>query len=161
MIGYIREYFRELAFIAVFVLLVASWFFLRRLSSWMRSALAANWPWTDGRIETANVKVLGEQALAELGYSYLVEGTRYSGYYSQQFADEQQAWDYVRGLQGRSVVVRHKRGSPAVSALRTADQQSHVDLRGGSLLNTIWTAFFATARELYSPRRPKDSGTPH
>ncbi len=161
MIGYIREYFRELVFIAAFVLLVAGWFFLKRLPGWVRSALAANWPWTDGRIETTNVKAFGEQALAELGYSYLVGGTRYSGYYSQQFADEQQAWDYVRGLQGRSVVVRHKRGNPEVSALRAGDQESYLDFKGGSLLSMIWTAFFATVRELYSPQRPRNGGDLH
>ncbi|MGO9087085.1 MAG: hypothetical protein ACLQBK_17840 [Candidatus Sulfotelmatobacter sp.] len=157
MIGYIQQYFRDLAFMAAFVLLVTGWFFLKRLPGWMRSALAGNWPSTDGRIETADVKVFGEQALAELGYSYLVEGTRYSGYYSRQFADEQQAWDYVRGLQGRSVVVRHRQGNPAVSALRSGDQQSQLDFKGGSLLNTIWTAFLSTARELYSSRRQKNS----
>jgi len=102
------------------------------------------------------VKVFGGQALAELGYSYLVEGTRYSGYSSQQFADEQQAWDCVRALQGRFVVVRHERSNPAVSALRIADQQAHVDLGGSSLLNTIASAFFAFVREVYSPRREKD-----
>jgi len=161
MIGYIREYFRGLAFIAAFIVLVAFWFFLKRIPGWMRSALAGNWPSTDGRIETANVRVFGEQALAELGYSYLVEGTRYAGYYSQQFADEQQAWDYVRGLQGRSVVVRYKRGNPEASAIRATDQQSHLDLKGSSLLNTIGSAFLTFVREVYSPRRPKDSGTPH
>ena len=137
MIGYIREYLRDLAFAAAFVVLVTGWFFLKRLPGWMRSARAANWPSTDGTIETANVKVFGEQALAELGYSYLVEGTRYSGYYSQQFGDQQQAWDYLRGLQGRSVILRHKPSNPEISALRTADQQSHLDLKGGSLLNSI------------------------
>jgi len=54
------------------------------------------------------------------------------------------------------VVVRHERSNPAVSALRIADQQAHVDLGGSSLLNTIASAFFAFVREVYSPRREKD-----
>jgi hypothetical protein len=77
----------------------------------------------------------------------LVEAARYSGYFSQQFADEQLAWDYVRELQGQSVVVRYKPGHPDVSALRSADQQSHVNLSGSGFLSSVCTAFFNLVRE--------------
>ncbi|MFZ0137753.1 MAG: hypothetical protein WAK89_11880 [Candidatus Sulfotelmatobacter sp.] len=92
------------------------------------------------------MKEFGQQALGELGYSYLVEGNRYSGCFSWQFGDEQQAWDYVAGLKGRNVAVRYMRENPDVSALRNADQ-SQTDLRGSGFLNTIWTAFTGQFRK--------------
>ena len=133
MINYLQQYLRDLVGITVFAALVAAGFLLRRLPGWFRSLRAANWPTTEGRIETVDVKAFGEQALAELGYSYLVEGNRYSGYYSQQFGDEQFAWNYVTALQGQFVFVRYKSGNPDVSALRSADQQSLISMsRSGS-----------------------------
>jgi hypothetical protein len=153
MFSYIEKYVIALGLIATFVVLAATWFLLRRLPCAIRSRFAKSWPLTDGRIETVHVRTLGEQALADLGYSYLVEGTRYSGYYSQQFADEQQAWDFVRRLQGQPVVVRYKRSDPGVAAFRTEDQRSGLDFKGVSLPNAIWAAFLSAARELYSSRR--------
>jgi hypothetical protein len=91
MFSYIEKYVIALGLVAAFVVLAATWFLLKRLPGAIRSTLAKSWPSTDGRIETVNVRTLGEQALADLGYSYIAEGMRYSGYYAQQFADEQQA----------------------------------------------------------------------
>lgn len=150
MLRYIQKYLVALALIATFVVLAAAWFFLKRLPGAIRSLLAKSWPLTDGRIETVNVRTIGEQALAGLGYSYLAEGMRYSGYYSQQFVDEQQAWDYAGKLQGRSVMVRHKHSNPGVSVLRVEDQQPCPDFKSGSLLSTVWTAFLSAIRELYA-----------
>jgi hypothetical protein len=130
---------RNLAFILFWVALVAVWFLINRLPGWLRSLRARGWPLADGRIETVNVKEFGQQALGELGYSHLVEGNRYSGYFSWQFGDEQQAWDYVTGLKGRPVAVRYMRKNPDVSALRNADQ-SQTDLKGSGFLSTVWTA---------------------
>src|SRR3974390_1249368 len=137
---FLEQYFRDLVAALAFAMVVASWFFLKRLPGWIRALRAEGWPTTEGRIETTAVKSFGEQALAELGYSYVVEGERYSGYYSQQFADEQCAWDYLKTLQGQSVVVRFERPRPEVSVLRTADQQSFVNLRGSGFLSSVWTA---------------------
>ena len=135
----ISREFRNFAFVLFWVVLVAAWFLINRLPGWVRSVRAQSWPVTDGRIETVGVKEFGQQALGELGYSYSVAGDRYSGYFSWQFGDEQQAWDYVNGLQGRLVIVRYKRESPDVSALRNADQLQ-TNLRGSGLLRTLWTA---------------------
>ena len=49
----------------------------------------------EGKIEALTVTTFAEQSLAQLAYSYLVDGERYSGYFTRQFADEQDAWDYV------------------------------------------------------------------
>jgi hypothetical protein len=150
---FIGEYFRELLFAALFVALVAGWFFLKRIPGRVRSAMGGNWPSAEGRVETVNVTAFGSQALAELGYSYLVQGVRYSGYCSLQFADEQQAWDYLKGLQGQPIAVRYMHRKPQVSALRNADQQSHVNLGGGSLPTTFLAALSNFVRESFSPRR--------
>jgi len=52
------------------------------------------------RVETVNVRAFDSQALAELGYSHVVEGVGSSGYCAQQFADEQEAWDYLKDSRG-------------------------------------------------------------
>jgi Protein of unknown function (DUF3592) len=131
--------FRNVGFVLFWVALVAGWFLINRLPGWFRSLRARSWPLADGRIETVNVKEFGQQALGELGYSYLVEGNRYSGYFSWQFGDEQQAWDYVTELKGRPVAVRYMRKNPDVSALRSGDQ-SQTNLRGSGFFKIFWTA---------------------
>ena len=118
----------------------------------MRSLRSGSWPISQGRIETVSVKTFREQALAELGYSYVVEGDRYSGYYSRQFADEQHAWDYVNALQGQLVVVRYKENDLNVSALRDTDQQSYVNLKGSGFFSSFFRATFERLQEFY-PRR--------
>ncbi len=131
--------FRNVGFVLFWVSLIAAWFFVKRMPGWVRSVRARSWPMADGRIETINVKEFGQQALGELGYSYHVEGNRYSGYFSWQFGDEQQAWDYVSGLKGRPVTVRYLRNNPDISALRNADQ-SRTNLKGSGFFKTVWTA---------------------
>jgi hypothetical protein len=97
----------------------------------IRERYAANWPLTDGEITTTKVKVIraerGELALAELGYSYRVNGGYRSGYYKQQFTDEQDAWTFVDGMRGQSVVIRYQADRPDVSLLREGDQSAHFD----------------------------------
>jgi hypothetical protein len=68
----------------------------------------------EGKIETVTVSTFAEQSLSELSYSYVIDGERYSGYFTRQFADEQDAWDYVRPLKGQPIFVRHKPSNPAV-----------------------------------------------
>jgi len=150
--NFFYEHFRSLIAFYASALLVALWFLLKRLPAWMRSLRAGSWPISQGRIETADVKTFQDQALAELGYSYVVEGERYSGYYSRQFADEQHAWDYVKGLQGQLVVVRHKQDDPVISALRSVDQQSYVNLKGSAFFSSYFRAIFEHLKGVY-PRR--------
>jgi hypothetical protein len=117
-----HTYLAEFALVAV----VAGWFLIRRLPNSFRSLRGANWPTAHGRIETSGVNSVRvssrEYSLGELGYSYCVGGQRYSGYCSQQFADEQAAWDYVDSLKGREVTIRYHPDDPAISTLRACDQ---------------------------------------
>jgi hypothetical protein len=113
---------RDLLWIAVFIVSVAAWFSLRRIPGWLRAVRAASWPMTEGIIEHGSVTSFAEQSLGELAYSYSVEGERYSGYFQQQFAQEQDAWDYIHALKRQAVFVRYKPGTPELSAIRIGDQ---------------------------------------
>ena len=42
---------------------------------------------TQGRVETAEVVAFAQQSVAQMGYSYSVEGAIYSGFFMQQFGD--------------------------------------------------------------------------
>jgi len=106
----------------LFLTLVATWFFVKRLPSWFRSIRAASWPMVEGKIEAVTVSTFAEQSLSQFAYSYLVDGERYAGYFTRQFADEQDAWDYVTPLKGQSTFVRYNPSNPAVSSVRVADQ---------------------------------------
>jgi hypothetical protein len=115
-------FLRELALVGAFTLLVTASLFLRRLPALIRSIRGASWPTAHGKVESVKVETVAEQSIGEVAYSYLVEGERYAGYYSRQFADEQDGWDFLRPLKGQSIFVRYKPGRPDVSAIRTADQ---------------------------------------
>jgi hypothetical protein len=51
-------------------------------------------------------------ARAELAYSYSLEGHYYSGYYQREFGSEEDAWDFVRDLRGRSAFVSYNAQQP-------------------------------------------------
>jgi len=144
--NFISREFRDLAFVLFWIALIEAWFLINRLPGWVRSIRAGSWPVANGMIETVNVKAFGQQALGELGYSYLVEGSRYSRYFSWQFGHEQQAWDYVTGLQGQPVSVRYMRKNPDIFALRNADQWQ-TNLRGTGFLRTLWAALVGQVRK--------------
>jgi hypothetical protein len=107
-----------------FALLVATALFLRRVPGLYRSLRAGSWPMTQGRIETRKVIGFAQQSLVQLGYSYSVEGSVFAGYLTHQFADEQDAWEYVDLVKGQMIPVRYQAGQPAISAVRTADQSA-------------------------------------
>jgi len=109
-------------FLLGFLAMVSGWFLIKRVPAQIRSVFSKNWPCAEGKVETVAVKSFAEQGLGEIGYSYSVHGARYSGYFSQQFADEQDAWNYVNPLKNQAVVVRYQARNPMVSALRLSEQ---------------------------------------
>ena len=84
---------------------------------------------TEGRIELVDVdekklfslstSFRGRSAkhIANLGYSYSVAGTNYSGTYKRGFEVEEEAWEFVRGLKGGVVTVQYNPKKPSASAL--------------------------------------------
>ena len=118
------QYIQAILFACGFVVLVAIALFFRRLPGLYRSIGGRNWPITQGRVETAEMVAFAQQSVAQMGYSYSVEGAIYSGIFTQQFADEQDAWEYVDRVKGQSVVVRYHPRKLALSAVRSADQNA-------------------------------------
>lgn len=122
--SWLWEYVRDVLWGLLFVTLVAIWTFVKRIPASIRSLRASSWPIVQGNIESATVSSFAEQSLAQLAYSYRVEGELYSGYFTRQFADEQDAWDYVRPLKEQTIFVRYRPANPGISAVRTSDQNS-------------------------------------
>ena len=128
---------------SLFVLaLVAGWFLIKRLPALILSVRGANWPTAEGKVETVGVKMFVEQSIAEIGYSFLVEGERHAGYFMRQFAEEQDAWSYAIPLRGQSVVVRYKAGAPSLSVLRVDDQSPVFRPSRGSFTGGLLRVFF-------------------
>jgi hypothetical protein len=55
--------------------------------------------------------------LVRVGYSFSVDGVRYSGYADRGVSSERAGSEYVRGLQGNKHQVRYKPGNPDQSAV--------------------------------------------
>jgi hypothetical protein len=119
------------------VTVIAILLFARRLPALQASLRARNWLITEGRVETVDVRTIAEQALAEVGYSYLVDGERHAGYFGEQFADEQDAWNCIRPLKGQAITVRYKPGRAEVSAIRIADQSPLLSPREHNLVGGL------------------------
>jgi len=125
----------------VFLILAAALLSLRRIPNWARAIRGAGWPAVEGRVETVAVNGFAEQSLAEIGYSYLVDGARYSGYFSRQFADQQDAWTYLNPLKGRVLIVRYKPSAPGTSAFRLTEQSAIFKARAGNFPRTLFRVF--------------------
>ena len=145
----LAQYVQYILTFCAFVLLVAIALFLRRVPGMFRSLHAGNWPMTYGRIETAKVVGFAQQSLVQLGYSYPVEGSLFSGHLTHQFVDEQDAWDYVDRVKGQMIPVRYRAGQPTISAVRTADQNTlHISNRKSflaQLMGRTLTELFRTS----------------
>jgi hypothetical protein len=96
-------------FLAVLVSAAIAWYLWQKRTD--------SWPLTHARIESVNVSAVRslnrdaigtrEICTAEICYSYSVAGEFYSGYWTQYFSDEQEAWDSVGPLKGREVSVHY------------------------------------------------------
>jgi len=101
---------------------------IKQWPEWLWRARSAYWPTTLGTIESGEVSTIRgrsgytyratETATVKLGYSYRLEGAYYSGYHTETFNDEQQAWSYVDSLKGHQVQVSYNPRKPDVSVLR-------------------------------------------
>jgi Protein of unknown function (DUF3592) len=137
----ISQMLKDVVFALLLVLLVAICISLKRFPLWFRSARSAGWPSAWGTVETASVSTFSEQSLGELAYSFAVAGERYAGHFSRQFADQQDAFDYVQPLKGRSILVRYRPDNPNVSAVRLSDQDPLFTARHGSFSSGLVKRF--------------------
>ncbi len=110
---------------------------------WFQRRQASRWPTVTCRIESVAVKPKKQFLIsasargrapayaAELAYSYTLEGRYHSGYYQREFGSEEGGWEFVRDLQGKSVLVfyysrkvgKSLLSEDAVSALLSARQE--------------------------------------
>ena len=89
---------------------------------------ARSWPTTQGKIEFGTViehrTRYFSYYIAQMAYSYAVNGEYFSGYYEKMFFRESSADKFAADLKGRPAFIRHKDSSPDVSTLLKEDQQS-------------------------------------
>lgn len=108
---------------------------------WFAKRRASSWPLTSGNIESVNV--LGPKTFlglklsnsnspvfrAEISYSYLVGANFYSGVKRREFANEQEAWEFLRDLKSKPVEVHYNPHKPAASYLSEPSLQTLLQSR--------------------------------
>jgi Protein of unknown function (DUF3592) len=109
----------------VFVLAVFLVILAERLWQWLHRRAAGKWPLAEGRVEKATwcqpSSYTNRYFVAELAYSYIINGQFYAGHYRRAFSDAEAAAAFVERLTGASIQVRYKDGAPATSLLREED----------------------------------------
>ena len=91
---------------------------------WWRSHGSEHWPEVGGHVEKAEWDYKGrDQAqgfpVAEVWYSYEVNGERYAQVLRRDFTDPDQATDYVMSMRDRDVRVRYRPDKPQKSIVST------------------------------------------
>lgn len=96
--------------------------------NWFRRTRAASWPVADGRIESVEISKPGFSFTAKRGhylttlsYSFYVAGTLHSGCYRRDFPTEDEAEEFARDLQNKTITVHCNATNPARSALLEPD----------------------------------------
>jgi len=92
----------------------------------IQSSRAANWPITQGRVESGTIaeKAARSHSIFEvtMQYSYSVNNEYYSGDLWNVFDDESSANQFVESMKGRTVLIRTNPNHPEKSAFRPQDQ---------------------------------------
>jgi hypothetical protein len=95
---------------------------------WLRRKQAEEWPIADGRIDNVNVTkprfsvtVRQGHYLADIAYSYSVEGTSYSAHFRNELPTEREAVEFARDLDGKPILVRYNPDKHSSSTLRISD----------------------------------------
>ena len=106
--------------LAVFLAILAE-----RGWQWLRRRAARQWPLAEGRVEKAEWRQpntgTNRYFVAELAFSYVVDGHFYAGHYRRAFSRAQAAAGFVERLRGAAIQVHYKQGAPGNSLLREED----------------------------------------
>lgn len=104
--------------------------------TWMRRKQAEEWPIADGRIQSVHVTKPGFSIavrhghfLADIEYSYSVEGTPYSAHFRNELPTEREADEFVRDLEDKPIAVRYSPGKHSSSTLRISDIEAVQSIR--------------------------------
>ena len=94
--------------------------------AWFKFRHAHSWPSAQGTILSAQAQRSTNDTIlpwvANLTYSYTVNGEYYSGYYRMRARTERRAAERIAGWKDRMVVVRYSPDKPDVSVLLKSDQ---------------------------------------
>ena len=95
----------------------------RARSEWWKRVRSNGWPIVHGRVHSSTIYPDDQLWLAEVSYSYSVNGEFYSGYFRKRFTDEDEAEEYANLFPpDMTLFIRHKPEKPEVSLIRRDDQ---------------------------------------
>jgi len=98
-------------------------FLFRTIVRFLREDRSRDWPVTSGTVEQSHCPETAMYPLAELVYSYSVDGVDHSGSFKRGFWHQKSAERYAgRFLPGSKLVVRYRPGEAAESCIREDDQ---------------------------------------
>lgn len=90
---------------------VGTTFSIIQFVSWQKFRNWQMWPIGEATIEDANVREVrtrhSHYFVADLGYSYMVNGQFFSGYFTRDFAREPDAWEYAKQMRGTKAAIRY------------------------------------------------------
>jgi len=94
--------------------------------TWIRTRQAQSWFSAQGTIISTTVRSAGDRQfkpwIAELTYTYVVNGEYYSGFHNLRARSERRAEELIFGWKGRMVVVRYSPKDHETSVLLKNDQ---------------------------------------
>jgi hypothetical protein len=120
-------------------LVAAGW--LKPLWRWIQRNRAKSWPIATGQIESAAVsepkrsfissgpRASSHKFVAELSYSYWVEGNLEKGIYKRDFSTDAEALEFQRDLKGKPVAVHYNPSRPSNSTLSEASVETLLQTR--------------------------------
>ena len=99
-------------------------FLYRAIANLLGKYRSRRWPSTKGSLTAANANESAGYPLAEVAYSYLVDGKTYCGVYKKGFWYRNSATYFAKRLIPRTdVVVRYRPDCPKESFLISSDQR--------------------------------------
>jgi hypothetical protein len=121
------------------VLIFVGW--LKPVWRWYLRQRASSWPTASGQIEYASVSEAkrffistaprgsSPTYVGELGYSYFVAGSTYTGRYNREFGSKEEAMEFVRDLKGKPVAVQCHPSKPSTSTLLESSVEALLNTR--------------------------------
>jgi hypothetical protein len=128
---------------------------LKPLWRWIQSQRASGWPLTTGLIESVSVRESKQsffaswpngdspRYFAELDYSYAVTDSTFTGRYQRGFSMEQEAWEFLRDLKGKSVSVQYNPENPVTSTLSEQSVETLLQTRAPKAASDLFVSVAA------------------
>ena len=72
-----------------------------------------------------------------MNYIYLVDGISHTGVKQREFGDQEEAWEYLRDLEGKPVEIQYKPGKPGTSSLSESSLQALLQARPPVVVTSV------------------------